>query len=215
MSISFRVTDSVSQLEKAFLEECRRVLDVAITNSFVDIKRRIGELVRQLVMNTPEYDSLLNGRLKVELGLKDSALALNQILQALSQGITIDYHGLRLSGASVVGGFNVGLVKDNFSDLIGLSYSSYTSGPNKVDWLEWLLFKGDAIVITGYEIKYTYSQTSRTHSAIMIKGTGGWRVPPQYSGTASDNFITRAFTDDSSTEKVMGRIIEDEITRRL
>lgn len=215
MQISLNVMDSVGQLEKAVLSECRAALHKAILGAIPDIKIKVGQFVRQLVINTPEFDSLLNGRLKSELGLKDPALALNQILYALEYGITIDYQGLKISNVGVTGGFVIGLVKDKFAELTGLSEAVYMSGPNRVPWLDWLLFRGDSFVITDHEIKYTYAQESRTHSAIMFKSEKGWRVPPEFSGTEDNNFITRAFEDDSSTEKVIGKIVESEITRRL
>jgi hypothetical protein len=36
----------------------------------------------------------------------------------------------------------------------------------------------------------------RSRGGVMDKG-GSWRVPPAYSGTADDNFITRAFEGKS------------------
>lgn len=215
MKIGLAITSNDRQLEKAFMLECREAMHKAILGAIPSIKIKVGAFVRQLVINTPEFDSLLNGRLQAELGLKDPVLPLNQILYALENGITIDYNGLKLSSSGISGGFTIGLVKDRFVELTSLSGASYTSGLNTVPWLQWLLFSGDSIVITDHEINYKYSQISRTHEALMVKGTKGWRVPPEYSGTEDNNFITRAFEDDSSTERVIGKIVESEITRRL
>lgn len=215
MKIGLTITDSVGQLEKAIMLEIKSALNKAILGAIPDIKIKVGVFVRQLVINTPEFDSLLSGRLKVELGLKDPSLPLNQILYALENGITVDYSGLKASSSGISGGFTIGLVKDRFAELTSLSGASYVSNNKTIPWLEWLLFQGDTMVISDYEIKYSYSQESRTHSALMIKGTKGWRVPPEFSGTENNNFITRAFEDDSSTERVIGKIVENEITRRL
>lgn len=88
-------------------------------------------------------------------------------------------------------------------------------------WLQWLLFEGDRVVIPNYDILvagaaspagYTRRKvgrfaSSRTGGAIMVKRDyvgksryhasqgrmgSGWRVPPEYAGTASRNWLTEA-----------------------
>jgi hypothetical protein len=166
-------------------------------------------------MNTPEYDDILNGKLGQELGLKDPSSALSQILETLANGVTVDFQGLKIVGSALSGAVTIGLVKDKFIELTTLSSAKYMSGINEIPWLEWLLFKGDSIIIADYGVEYKYSSKSRSHNAFMIKNGAGWRVPPHFSGTEDNNFITRAFVDDASTERVLGKIVEEEITNRL
>ncbi len=94
-------------------------------------------------------------------------------------------------------------------------------GGVNLPWLQWLLFDGDRVVIPDYDIlvagaapptgyakrKVSRFSASRTGKAVMVKRdytgrsrhhasqgrTGsGWRVPPEYAGTASRNWLTEA-----------------------
>ncbi len=94
-------------------------------------------------------------------------------------------------------------------------------GGVSLPWLEWLLFEGDRVVIPNYDIlvagaappagyanrKVSRFSASRTGGAIMVSRnyvgrsrhhaaqgrTGpGWRVPPEYAGTTSHNWLTEA-----------------------
>ena len=65
-------------------------------------------------------------------------------------------------------------------------------------WLEWLTTLGDSVIVRDYEVKAGFPDRSRTGDKIMVKG-GGWRVPPEHSGTEENNFITRAI-DESLPE---------------
>ena len=75
--------------------------------------------------------------------------------------------------------------------------------------------EGDRIIIVGYHIKYDISsaqkQNSQSGSAIMVKG-GNWRVPPNFSGTLEDNWITRTF-DVEKIKGLLNNIVEKNLIR--
>jgi len=83
-----------------------------------------------------------------------------------------------------------------FFNLLSLSsgVAATEKGAN-LRWLEWLLKEGDRIVVIGY--RYQPSEDGRAGGGTMLSGSG-FRVPPQFSGTVEDNFITRAFSGRSS-----------------
>jgi hypothetical protein len=60
---------------------------------------------------------------------------------------------------------------------------------------------GDSIIINEYSVNYGTFPTSRTGMAIM-KPIGVFKVDSAFSGTAENNFITRAL------DKYEGRISE-------
>jgi capsid portal protein len=47
----------------------------------------------------------------------------------------------------------------------------------------------------------------RSRGGIMSEG-GSWRVPPQYTGTLDDNFVTRALTN---REKDIEKLLKAEL----
>ena len=66
-----------------------------------------------------------------------------------------------------------------------------TEAGASLPWLQWLLTAGDAIIVTGYSVEYSGSPTSRSGGAIMVP-KGVFKVDSSFSGTADDNFISRA-----------------------
>ena len=79
----------------------------------------------------------------------------------------------------------------------------YKSGD--LHWLDWLLKRGDNMIISNYQYN---PQTGLGRSGLgNMVGGGSFRVPPQFSGTVDDNFITRAFLGNNQ-EKEIFYIIE-------
>jgi hypothetical protein len=72
-------------------------------------------------------------------------------------------------------------------------------------WLEWLLLKGNSIIVRNYNVKYGQNPRSRSGDAIMIDSTSSWRVPPEFAGTTRDNWTTRAL---NRVDKDINRIIQ-------
>ena len=68
----------------------------------------------------------------------------------------------------------------------------HTEKGDSLDWLSWLRKEGAKPIIIGYQ--YQAQAGGRSRGGIMEKGTS-WRIPPQFAGTETDNFITRAFSD--------------------
>ena len=72
--------------------------------------------------------------------------------------------------------------------------------PNsKLNWLEWLLEKGDTPIIIGY--RYSASDKGRTGGGIMKPG-GAFRIPPQFSGTEEENFVIRALVGEPQQQEI-------------
>ena len=72
--------------------------------------------------------------------------------------------------------------------------------PNsKLNWLEWLLEKGDTPIIIGY--RYSASDKGRTGGGIMKPG-GVFRIPPKFSGTEEENFIIRALVGEPQQQEI-------------
>lgn len=89
--------------------------------------------------------------------------------------------------------------KDFVDNILKGAYATYLTKQNQpIPWLQWWLTLGDQIIIRRYIVDYSRIKGSRTGLATMKKvKKGGWRVPPQYSGTKTRNFITRALEDIS------------------
>jgi hypothetical protein len=68
-------------------------------------------------------------------------------------------------------------------------------------WLKWLLFEGSKPLIKNYSVKFGSNKRSRTGQAIMISSNKNWKVPSEFAGTVTNNWITRAI--DRASDKIL------------
>ena len=79
-----------------------------------------------------------------------------------------------------------------------------------MDWLDWLINRGDEIIVSQFGFESAGGK-GRSGGGKMKKG-GSWRISPQYAGTVDDNFITRALQDKSFTDSA-SKAIEKTIKK--
>ena len=202
-------------------EACRLIADRSLP--------KVIELVGLGMRKSPEFESLASGQLRAEFGLGTAAggevegrQAAEDVIHAIQASVRVETLPVR---GDILGGVAIGVFKEGFTDALSAKWASYTSvnphgEAHLIAWLEWLSFKGDAVVLTGVELLMDYQNRaintrsmSRTGKAIMIrrdwnnplkssynrsKGRSGpsvWKVPPEYSGTEDDNWLTRVAAD--------------------
>jgi hypothetical protein len=107
------------------------------------------------------------------------------------------------------GGLEFNFQPSSFANLLALPAGHTIYQDGDLHWLEWLLKRGDSIIVTNY----TYNPSSglgRSGLGNMIPG-GAFRVPPQFSGTEDNNFITRALigpVQEKHLADIFSRIIK-------
>ncbi|NCA31122.1 MAG: hypothetical protein EBS93_10465 [Chitinophagia bacterium] len=65
-------------------------------------------------------------------------------------------------------------------------------------WLEWLLLEGNKIIVRKQQVEFGPNIASRTGNAIMRPSNKSWRVPSEFAGTITNNWITRAIDNSES-----------------
>lgn len=165
------------------------------------IEDRIRDVVITAIKNEPEYYSLLSGRLLGEFGLTDPTSKLDAILAQLSKQILVSFDKNTLK---------VQAIHADLKDILALPEAlQLTNKGVQLDWLDWLLVKGDRVIIREYIVEPALGRKSRTGLAIMVKEKRGkWKVPSQYSGTIRKNWITRAL-DNIPASKIENIIVEE------
>lgn len=209
LEIDINEKDAEGAIIKAVKEEINRILSKASTN----IKLNIRKAVQSAIMNSKVYKSLVNhGQLQGELGVVNPGTAMTDILNVWIKSIKINLKPARTSGNnSIKASIDIDMINNNYQDVLSLQSAKYTTDKGEeIPWLEWLLTAGDKIIIRNYDIVFN-AKYSRTGLNIMLKSvTANWRVPPEFSGTPNNNFVTRAL---ESIEDVIASIIEDEIIK--
>jgi hypothetical protein len=163
---------------------------------------------RSWLESQPEIDSLKKTGIPNSLGslfgltsdMPSRAVA--AILDAVVSSID-----LRVGRANKYLKTNIELVfqRADFVNLLSLPEGFViTEKGEDLHWLDWLLTKGDTIIISGYTYK---AETGRGRSGGgFMKEGGAFRVPPEYSGTLENNFVVRAF---EGREKEINAILSE------
>lgn len=218
LKVKLHVDDDIQEMTRKVLDSFRIHLTSVLKRAAQAVQRRCGEICDDMISNTEEYKQLLGGELLGELGVPNIEARLRNILTTIKSSVEVDATPVIVRGDVLECGLIVKMVRSDFMDILGLPDAEYnTEKGTNIPWLDWLLTQGDRIIVIGYdvEIARTAKQkaVSRTGLALMKRGSG-WRVPPEFSGTLEDNFITRAF-NVSELERLFLKIMEEEIVSRI
>ena len=138
------------------------------------------------------------------------------IIDTLISSLEITTRRVAVRGNRLTGGLDIKMFRGDFEDILALSQANtLTSKGEVLPWLEWLLIRGDEIIIQGYEIEFGSFPQSKSGEAVMVnKESGVWRVPPGVSGTIRNNWITRAVqTSFEFIDKVLTASVSRNIDR--
>lgn len=176
-----------------------------IKTTITDSLRRA---VKEALVSTPEYQSIVQGKLKAELGIPESDIRIASIIDTWVNNIEVKV----AVGTTPLLSIDIGIIRDDYGDVLSLPEAQYkyrsNDGDGEIPWLSWLLLEGDRRIITRYEFS-SEMKGSRTGMGIMVsKKRGFWQVPPEFSGTSANNFATRAF---GNIETVIDNIVEQAI----
>lgn len=209
ISCSIKLDGGSSEISRLILEALMPEVERYLRKVFDKIQIDIRNIIMEAIVAAPEYSSLLSGTLKAEFGLPDSQSRLETIL-SFWKLIDIEYRNVTTNGNKLSGGFRIGMIQSDYNDVLGSSAAVLVTEKGKdLPWLEWLLLFGDKKIIKNYNVSFGDHKNSRTGMAIM-KGSvsGKWGVPSQYSGSANNNWITRAIDSvDSNIEQLISQAI--------
>lgn len=213
MKFSLSLLESDDQIKTMVFKSIIDKLSIVIDKSLSPITDGIKNIVKEALKQEPEYTSLVSGKLKAELGIPDSSVV-DLVVDSLVNTLQVTKQPLTSSNIGIKGGFVMTMMKSD--DLGGVIYSSISSVVDakgySLPWLEWLLLRSNAPIVKNYSVKYGPSPYSRSGMAIMVPSKDSWRVPPEFVGSQSDNWTTRAI---SNTEKSVYSLIQNTIEKYL
>lgn len=199
LSFSMNLVGSNASIARDMLQALLPDLQKYFNKVYNEMRTNIPQILISHIKSQPEYSSLIGGKLMGEFGLPDSASRLSNILSTIESGAIIQTRPVSISGSKIRGSIKLQMVQKDFSDLLSLGDASFTTekGSN-LQWLSWLLKEGDSIIIADYTFALGSYPSSRTGMGIMREfGGSSWRVPPEFAGTVSNNWITRAIDSAS------------------
>jgi len=203
MKISFKIAESNSQLERAILNALLPDTIEYMNKASVFIKNNLYPLLKSAILSQPEYESLVNGQLRLELGIPDASSRVQDLIDIWISNAVVEYKKPSIVNNKIKSSLSIKMIKVDFSDVVNLRLAHIdraTIGAT-IPWLEWLLLEGTATLVDNYEVFIGPNNRSRTGSAIMKASEGdSWSIPSEFAGTIGDNWITRAI--DSMKDNV-------------
>jgi hypothetical protein len=198
--------DIISSINKSLLPDIRRYFK----NIASKLEPQIQNIVKNGITNSPEYQSLISGRLKYEFGLSDPENRLSQILN-IWERIEVSDQPAKIVGNQIYAKLEILMIQQDYSDVLNIPASTLiTKKGEQLRWLEWLLLLGDKTIIKEYEVVLGGNKNSRTGNAVMKKKTSGkWKVPSTFSGTATSNWITRVLDSvDGEINSAINKVVK-------
>ena len=201
MSITIELVDSFpvinSKINKAIAEEMNKRISKRISKGREIFKK----LIFGWVMEQQEIQSLMAqgvpGSLNAAFGLTHPNVSV--IASSVAEATSVNFTKI---SKKLSGGIEFNFQSNDFANLLGLPEGHLvTEMGADLHWLDWLLTKGDTVIIKGYT--YKPSTEGRSRGGTMELG-GFFRVDPKYSGKQDNNFITRAFEGrDKQLSKIL------------
>jgi len=200
-----RLVDSINLISSKINKACSEELNAILPGKKYRIMSIAKRLASNWIISQPEMDSLSGGFLSGAFGLYSGteAQAVNSIKNSVEQSIEVNVN--TVSNSLHKGGITINFQPSTFTNLLSLSEGHVSYSGGDLHWLQWLLEQGDAMIIVNYRY-YPESGMGRSNKGFMKK-TGTFRVPPQFSGTVDNNFITRALTGPVQQKELNREII--------
>tara|TARA_Y100000992_G_scaffold299276_1_gene265808 strand:+ start:15130 stop:15768 length:639 start_codon:yes stop_codon:yes gene_type:complete len=204
--ISIKLLESNSQIAAKINKSIAEQINKRIAKNKRNVIRSLKSAVGGWVRSSPEVGSLLSksvgGSLSSQFGLTavQADAAVNRIVSAVSDSLIVT---LKPVDSKLKSTIDFRFQKTDFLNLLSLSEGHViTEKGQDLHWLDWLIMKGDITIVLGYS--YVAGPVGRSGGGEMNIG-GMWRVPPEFSGTQGNNFITRAL---DGHEKEIHKILE-------
>lgn len=207
MSFSIKILQSnidiSRQINKSLAEDIRRNLK---KNENVAVSR-VKYLIPFWIKEQPEITSILDegifGSLNAQFGFIQGTAseAVDAICFSVANAVQVEFY----VKDNLEGGITLNFQPNDFYNVLGIPQANIPALSGPLPWLHWLLTQGTATIISGYE--YKPDNSGRSGGGTMTSGRA-WRVPPQFSGTLENNFITRAL---QNREKELTSILEEAL----
>ena len=204
--ITLKLTDSIPDITRNINQAIAEELNANVQKKISNVSTQVKDLVSNVIESQPEIQSLKDGALKGAFGIIDSDIAILNIMQSITNSIEVRF---KKFDSNLNGGVVVNVQPSSFSNVLGLpqGFTVYKSGV--LHWLDWLLIRGDTIIIADYQYN-PKTGLGRSGLGNMITG-GSFRVPPQFAGSDNDNFITRALLSNEAEVQII-KILEEAIS---
>lgn len=205
---SIQLPNFKSEFSKNIKKEMNKKISSIMPSVTKKIKERLEIELFNAISTSDTWIAVKSGAFRGELGITNVS-SIDNIIDTWAKGIQVTYEP-----NGELGIIRIGMIRADYSDVLSLPESSFpyvsSKGSGIIEWLRWLLLESTQIIVAGYDFRSR--RDGRTGLGIMVKSGGGWSVPTQYAGSATDNFATRSLQD---IENVIDKVVTEEVKRRF
>ena len=215
MRFNVKIVESEKYIAQQIMQAIASHLQQGVDKAKPRIITGLQDLLRKAIMDQPEYNALLNGDLRRELGIPQAHSAVASIVDAWVNNFSVSSTPIVAQNNYIKGGFSISMVRSDYEDVLGLPESTIIdqNTGSVVPWLSWLLLAGGDILVRNYEVKFVQpTPRSRTQTAVMVSSKKNWRMPAEYAGTTKNNWVYRAI---STLENKIPSMIKTELEKSL
>jgi hypothetical protein len=208
--ITIKLIDSPSQISNNINLSIAQYLNDKIRKNKLFTINKIKSYIPAWINSQPEIVSLQSqatNTLFALFGLRSGSTnsIVDDIINSVVNSLSFSFNPI---DNQLNGGITIELQPSDFQNLLSLQSGHVVYSQGDLHWLNWLLTMGNSVIIANYNYS-PQSGAGRSRQGIMKFG-GSFRVPPQYSGTDTDNFITRALTGSAQEDQIT-QIINTEL----
>ena len=210
-----KLLDTDTKIANDILNELVIILNKHLQNHIKSIEKRIKEATFLYLQSTDTYNSLVYGNLAIHFGIPipNRQNNIDKIIKAVADGIRVEFKPIKYTAGKFTNGIKIFILRKDLSEVLNLASGIVISERGEaLEWLKWLLTKGDTIIIREYDVEFMPGE-GRSGGGIMIEDKAGvWRVPPEYSGTLRNNWLTRALNENATPFlSIIQNIIKSEL----
>lgn len=214
MQISFELLHSDKEIVDLIIKEFVNKFNRQLPNIIKKISNDLRIATFNFLKTTPTYESLLSGELAGHFGIPkvNRQYIIDSIIKSVADNMIVDYKPMVYGVGKFRHGIFIRALRKDMGEVLSLPGATiFSEKGDPLPWLDWLLLEGDKIIIREYEIDFRYGQ-GRSGLAVMDEVDGGvWRVPAEFSGTITNNWLTNAIKSPTYLS-IIKKIIEQGLT---
>lgn len=201
MRLNLKINESPKDIQRLILKGLSEDLNKHLINQLPLLKLFVKTHIQNTILKDPLSWIVSNGKLKGDFGLDFDPVP--AIAQAVADSVIVDFIKLNYR---LRGGLRITVQPMDYLNLLSLPESVViTEKGAQLPWLDWLLTYGNSIIIYNFGVSYNYAVGRSGMMAIMVEGRP-FSVDPSFSGTANDNWITRAI--DTEVNNIEAGIVK-------
>jgi len=186
------LTETDAEIQAKINEAISYQINTSLRKNAVNIQSSCKSLAESWIISQPEIVSLQSGdpdSLAGLFGIPAGTIpgVVGSILAAIKDSVHVFFKPF---DKDLNGNLEIRFQPSGFENLLSLPAGHLVYENGDLHWLNWLITRGSSIIIANYQYM-AKAGAGRSGLGTMTIG-GSFRVPPGFSGTLDDNFVTRA-----------------------